>query len=768
MYYLETDYGYKDFWLILIDKNKNEFFTFSFVSNTISENTVSYFKQWISPMNESAGHIYEVYSKQEYCFIKKEENVNNLYSMEMEILDKTNWKYFLHLPLLIYGEVIGILSINKPIQSNTINQDELLSLQKFSDQTAGAVFNAGLLKQTERQKQEIENLNQLIKSLNEELDLHVIMIKVQKYVGDIFGIEHYSLYLVSDDKQKVEFLDASFPSFATEEDKNYIRKLDIPINGIKGAHAFAFKAKRPFYLSKVRKTGITPEELFIIEKGNFQSFLLIPLILQNEPIGILNFFNEGKMDLTKENITKLSILGEQLAGIINGSNLFNQVQSEKEKSQLAREEAVIERSIALLAQQEAEMAKKEVSELNLFLKNIQERFSISEVMDETSSYIKKYYNIDYYFLWIHNPKDNTFHFHSGEYPNEDQRTIFLKNGNKILHLDQKGAHAFAAKRKNYTFLPNLKNRTTIPEEDENQEILEMASLLMIPLYVQDTLVGMLDFSHGTKKMRLEKQSLERIYIFCQQIAGIIQNFHLLDEVRIERDKSEKLLLNILPKDVAQELKEKGFAEPVQFESVSVMFTDFKGFTQIAEKLTPTELLKDLDSCFVQFDKITERYNLEKLKTIGDSYMCAGGIPRINRTHAIDCVLASLEIQSFMNMMREMKEMLGLPCWELRLGIHSGSLVAGVIGEKKFAYDVWGDTVNIASRMESSGAPGKINISGVTYNLVKEFFDCEYRGMIMAKNKGEVAMYYVNGLKPEYSINSDRKTPNGKFWKTYNS
>ncbi|MBI3394631.1 MAG: adenylate/guanylate cyclase domain-containing protein [Spirochaetia bacterium] len=234
----------------------------------------------------------------------------------------------------------------------------------------------------------------------------------------------------------------------------------------------------------------------------------------------------------------------------------------------------------------------------------------------------------------------------------------------------------------------------------------------------------------------------------------------------KRRKSEKLLLNILPADVAAELKDKGATEPVLYEDVSVMFTDFKGFTQIAETMSPRELIQDLDACFVQFDKITERFNLEKLKTIGDSYMCAGGIPKENKTHAIDCALAALEIQAFMNLMKQIKAEQGLPYWELRLGVHTGPLVAGVIGEKKFAYDVWGDTVNTASRMESSGTPGKINISGSTYELIKDLFDCEYRGQVSAKNKGDVAMYYVNGLKPEYSLPMDAKAPNGKFWQMY--
>lgn len=147
-------------------------------------------------------------------------------------------------------------------------------------------------------------------------------------------------------------------------------------------------------------------------------------------------------------------------------------------------------------------------------------------------------------------------------------------------------------------------------------------------------------------------------------------------------------------------------------------------------------------------------------------MCAGGIPKRNQTHAIDSILAALEIQAFMNIMKQIKADQGLPFWELRLGIHSGPLVAGVIGEKKFAYDVWGDTVNTASRMESSGTPGKINISGTTYDMIREVFECDYRGKVNAKNKGEVEMYYVLGLKKEFSLSEDLRTPNENFWKFY--
>ncbi|MCE9598613.1 MAG: hypothetical protein K8S54_11645 [Spirochaetia bacterium] len=249
----------------------------------------------------------------------------------------------------------------------------------------------------------------------------------------------------------------------------------------------------------------------------------------------------------------------------------------------------------------------------------------------------------------------------------------------------------------------------------------------------------------------------------QQKSLLEKQYQLLDQ---ERSKSESLLLNILPATIASELKENGTISPVLFDSTTVMFTDFKGFTEIAERLTPRELVKELDSCFSYFDSQMDRYGLEKLKTIGDSYMCAGGIPISNRTHAIDTVLAAIEIQAFMQQTREIRSMQGFPYWELRIGINTGPLVAGVIGAKKFSYDVWSDTVNTASRMESSGDAGRINISRATYEEVHEFFECEYRGRIAAKNKGEIEMYFVNGIKPGLSKHGEARVPNERFAEMY--
>ncbi len=207
----------------------------------------------------------------------------------------------------------------------------------------------------------------------------------------------------------------------------------------------------------------------------------------------------------------------------------------------------------------------------------------------------------------------------------------------------------------------------------------------------------------------------------------------------EQKRSDELLLNILPAETA-EVKTTRKAKAKYYDSVTVLFTDFESFTNISELLSPEELVSELDYCFKAFDRITSKYGIEKIKTIGDSYMCAGGLPTPSDTHAKDVVSAAIEMQEFMEQYAQKQQ--GKSMFNTRMGIHTGPVVAGIVGSKKFAYDIWGDTVNTASRVESSGEIGKINISQNTFELVKDDFNCKYRGKIKARKKGEIDMYFI--------------------------
>jgi class 3 adenylate cyclase/tetratricopeptide (TPR) repeat protein len=231
-------------------------------------------------------------------------------------------------------------------------------------------------------------------------------------------------------------------------------------------------------------------------------------------------------------------------------------------------------------------------------------------------------------------------------------------------------------------------------------------------------------------------------------AGLYRRYNFIKAtnkiIEMERQRSDNLLLNILPEETAKELKENGKVSAKRFESVTVLFTDFKGFTQYAENLSPEKLVESVDYYFSKFDEIMGKYDLEKIKTVGDAYMCAGGLPFPTNDHAKKMVQAAFEIAEFVKASKLLQGETQTP-FDIRIGINTGPVVAGVVGSRKFSYDIWGDTVNIASRMESNSEPGRINISANTYELIKDDYACEYRGELEVKNRGTMKMYYVNRL-----------------------
>ena len=274
-----------------------------------------------------------------------------------------------------------------------------------------------------------------------------------------------------------------------------------------------------------------------------------------------------------------------------------------------------------------------------------------------------------------------------------------------------------------------------------------------------------ELNQQNRRMTLIKENLEKANsLLEEQKKEINIQKQLIEE---EQNKSEDLLLNIFPFEIARQLKSKGKAGTRHYNMVSVVFADFKGFSKISKELEPKDLVNILDTYFAKFDEIIEKHYLEKIKTIGDAYMCAGGLPLRNKSNPFDAVIAALEIQHYMNLLNDSKVLDNLSVWELRLGIHTGPLVAGVVGKKKFAYDIWGDTVNIANRMEQTGHAGMVNISGPTYKHIKDFFECDYRGKIEAKNIGKVDMYFVNRIKAEYSEDKLGYIPNKGFINTIN-
>ena len=229
-------------------------------------------------------------------------------------------------------------------------------------------------------------------------------------------------------------------------------------------------------------------------------------------------------------------------------------------------------------------------------------------------------------------------------------------------------------------------------------------------------------------------------------------------------ESDKLLLNILPPSIAAELKANDRVQPRYFDSATVMLIDFTGFTRLVETMEPASVIDQLNQHFTRFDDIMASHRLEKLKTIGDAYLAVGGVPEPNRTHAIDAASGALQIIDHLAKLNRQREKLHLPAWQVRIGINTGPVIAGVVGSHKFTYDIWGNTVNITQRVEAAGVPGRISIAESTWQHIKTRFETDARGAVEVKHQGSVNMYYLNRIRPEFSTDPAGIMPNDRFWK----
>ncbi|MBL9175487.1 MAG: AAA family ATPase [Verrucomicrobiales bacterium] len=299
------------------------------------------------------------------------------------------------------------------------------------------------------------------------------------------------------------------------------------------------------------------------------------------------------------------------------------------------------------------------------------------------------------------------------------------------------------------------------------------SVLCLPVVHQGKLAGLAYMENNLVPNAFTAHRLEILQMLSAQAAISLENaglYHSLEQkvtertkdLQLERDKSEQLLLNVLPRPIAEELKAHGRVKPRFYESATILFADMKDFTQSAGAMSPGTLVGELNRIFLYFDQVCDRRRIEKLKTIGDAYMCVGGLPEVSATHPVDACLAALEFQGFMKRMAETRAREGKTFWEMRIGIHTGPVMAGVIGKNKFAFDVWGDAVNVAARLESSGEAGRISISEATYQIVAPLFETVSRGEIHLKHRGMMLTHFLQRLRPEYSADEAGERPNSKF------
>lgn len=620
------------------------------------------------------------------------------------------------------------------------------------------------MEKLEIQTNEIETLNQLVLELLEEKDTNQVLDSIFEHLQAYYKADITFIYFLDPQTQEFYAYRGSCRN-VPQEVYEFMLHQRMPLSREAGCSYIAYKRKKIIYRentkTKYRKlmefsTGFKylPEVL---------SSVYIPIIIRNEFQGIffLASFNHS-MNLNKEKLKYISMFTNQVALAIQKEKFLQEMEQEKQKVEQEREK--VEKS--KLA---AEEVIKEIEAINSLAKDINQNLDLKFIMQKIMEFVETHYGILYYSLYFVNSKKTKVKLLDAKFPSEVPPHVRKKISEIEFPLNvEKGAHSLIYKAQKMIYFKTLGATHSSPEEAEVLKHLNISAMIGIPLKLRGEIIGILSF-YSSQKLKLTRRQLKTIAGLGEQVAGAIHNSRLYKEIQQEKEKSETLLLSILPPKIAAELKNNGKVVPVCYESVTILFTDFVGFTKIAEKLKPEQLLIELDGYFTYFDFICERFHLEKLKTIGDSYMCAGGLPNINNTHPLDVCLASLEFRDFTFRMQDVakaSKQEDTILWELRIGVHTGPLIGGVIGTAKFAFDVWGDSVNIASRTESSGEAGKINISEATYELVKEFFECEYRGKIPMKNRGSMGMYFLNSLKPEYSENEEGTLPNQKFWEVY--
>lgn len=620
------------------------------------------------------------------------------------------------------------------------------------------------MEKLEIQTNEMETLNQLIIQLLEENNIDHVLDTIFEHLHTYYKADITFLYFIDPETNEFYAYRGSTRN-VPKEINEFMLTVRMPLSKEAGYSYLAYKRKKIIYKENTKTKYKRISELSnskITYLPEVLSSLYIPIVIRDEFQGIffLASFNHS-MNLNKEKLKYISMFTNQVASAIQKQKILQEMEREKQNVELERQKA--ER-----AKITAEEAIKEIEAINSLAKDINENLDLKFIMSKIMEFVEQQYSIRYYSLYFVNNKKTKVKLLDAKFPNEITPQIRKKISEIEFPLNvEKGAHAFIYKSQKMIYFKTLGTTHISKEEGLVLNYLNIASMIGIPLKLRGEIIGILSF-YSSQKLKLTKRQLKTIAALGEHVAGAIHNSRLYKEIQQEKDKSDNLLLSILPPKIAVELKNKGKVIPVFYDSASILFTDFVGFTKIAEKLKPEQLLIELDGYFTYFDFICERFNLEKLKTIGDSYMCAGGLPNINNTHPLDACLASMEFRDFTLRMQDVAKVSkeGTILWELRIGIHTGPLIGGVIGTTKFAFDVWGDSVNIASRIESSGQAGKINISEATYELVKDFFICEYRGKIPMKNRGSMGMYFLCSLKPEYSANEEGTLPNQKFWEVY--
>ncbi|MCB1166236.1 MAG: GAF domain-containing protein, partial [Leptospiraceae bacterium] len=589
-------------------------------------------------------------------------NPEPLPAIEQFVTEKYNLSNMVVYPLMEGIQVQAFLNF-LTYNEEGLNREQLSQLSILSDQISGIIRMNGLIREvkeqsarTEEARKETEALAQLSRKANEATDLEAVSQTLFGYLRESLQLEDFCLFVL--EPETMIFHAAAWDTEAANnpETRHWLETTHYTLEPEIGSLYRTYERKKTTYLPRFPEAFFAPGDRAIVEKLKLTSALQVPLIIQDEVIG---FFTCGpRRRLTREEIATVERFCNQVAGAIRATALLNSTAQARERAEAA--------------QQETEL----LADLS---KQANETSSLQNLCETLFDHLQEQYGIENQALFV--VDNESFELtpaaaRGGVGPEERQRWL---NTFRINLQRDPGTMSSTYKRQKPFYIKQIPKKLS-GKDLEIVQTLNPRSILQVPLVLQGRTVAIMVADPAKELTSADITSIERL---CDQIAGAVRTTALLqatqeareeavaskEEAEVARAESDALLENVLPRITAKELKESGRVEPVYFDNVSVLFTDFVGFTTAAAKLTPAELIQELDGCFSQFDEVSRRNNMEKLKTIGDAYMCAGGLPVPNDGHAIDACLTALEFSSFMKQMAEVKTQLGFDFWQIRIGIH---------------------------------------------------------------------------------------------------
>lgn len=746
--------------LMLVDSENGKLqYHKSVVSSTSKLDLENIFRGMSFPLDASAGLFYHVYKRNRpFRFAKVWESR----------LNESNQKFIQHIgnhpgmiiPLSSQGKVIAMLALFSEQKGTSFSKAQLQLVENTAENIATAVTNSILVEEMNREKHiadnarlqmedaknEVVKLNEFTKKINSESSLSQIIDEMFEYILKTFEIEATLIQLVDAKKKELYTYKTTIPQYATEEQLNFANSFRVPLNERGGIIYKTYLRKKTLFVPKPPKRYESELDEQIFSRLSLTSFVAVPLVVQNEVIGIAYFTSYQKpMDVTREVLRRISGFCDQIAGAIQSSLLLQLTEEERKKS---------------------EKAKAEIQKMNEFAKTINSQNNLENILAEIFGFIRKNYKIENCVLYFLNKEFNEFRYlnHSGFDLLNDENVNFFKT----LRFPLKEDSGFVFKcyqRKRHFYMKHVPRSMPYAIDKQITERSGMKGFLISPLVNNDEVVAMAMYGINDETVQFSKDEVDSIVGVSEHIASAINNHFLLKKIEEEKQRSDSLLLNILPKNVAEELQKKGRVNPVEFENVTLLMTSFPGFSQITGQLTPEELIEGLDLYFSRFDEIIKAKGMEKLRMTGDMYLAAGGLPLGNFTHAVDACLAALQIKNEVNrMMEDFKDIPFKPNG-ITIAIHSGPVVAGVIGKSKFNYDVWGKTVTQTQAIRRGGTGVPINISQETMEKVKRLFHIDNQRMINTYEGEQFPIYELLALKSDLSDDSGI-LPNDKFERLY--